>query len=161
MHEETIRNGVAAALAGSPEAAQASAVADAVCRAAVTGAQAGSNVVVIRRDTDSAVRYDVIKAVVAAAAILGSAVPVIAPSGMGGGSATFAAAMSAIGALRALQGVDRALPKGCALVLLVLVEEREVGIGRLRKRLGERWERSGASLDRSLSTTLKHCRRSG
>ncbi len=155
MLEETIRSGVASALAGSPEAAQASAVAHAVCQSAVTSAQAGSHVVVIRQDTDSAVRYDVIKAVLAAAAILGSAVPVIVGGSTGASPPTFAAAMSAIGALRALQGVDRALPKGCAHILLLLVEDREVGIGGLRKRLGERWGRGGASFGREFEHDLE------
>lgn len=116
MTSDVLKSGVVQALGNQvhDEAALAL-VAAAIGEQALFDGPSGKQLLAIDEESNEVIQFDISKAVLAAAGVLGAALPLLT------GPVGVACVLSAIGALGALQGLSRPLPGSCAVVLRCLL----------------------------------------
>ena|SRR5260370_37422373 len=128
MIENELTTAVQSALAECKvDDSRAGDVASDIAETAVFDSESGRQILVMRES--ELIEFDTLKAILAAAGILGATIPIgfvsmiIGPLGA-------ASVLSAISALGALKGLKRKLPRRCAYLVMFLLEEKKMKMGR-------------------------------
>jgi hypothetical protein len=98
-------------------------IAAAIAASAISDAETGRQVITFDPNSETLMRYDLVKAITAAAAVLGTTISVVAapiiPLTLAG------AALSCVGALAGVKGVRSEFPPGCAQIVIILVNQKD------------------------------------
>jgi hypothetical protein len=133
MIERELNTAVQSALAECMvEDSNSAEIASAIARTALFDSESGRQILVME-ESDRLIQFDILKAILAAAGVLGATIP-LAAGPMIIGPLGIASVLSAISALGALKGLRSTLPRSCAYLVMCLLQEKKMSRDQLQEK---------------------------